>query len=252
MGITDTLLNPVFGPLLALGPFWAIVIISLLISLLITVIYKFTTDQKLMKILKEELKAFQNEMKLLKDDPQKMMEIQKKAMAKNFEYMKHSFKPTLITFIPIIFIFGWLAAHFAYEPIYPGEEYTITATLGNQTEGMVELIPDETTIIIGERIQPVTPTVTWKLQSQEGSHFLQIKQGEQTVSKKVLITKELQYEEKQTSFPHSTISAVTINYRPLKPLGDLSFFGWRPEWLGIYILTSIVFSLVLRKVFKLH
>ena len=74
----ENLLNPIFNPLLKLGYFWAIIILSFLITLFITVVYKFATDQNLMKKLKDEMKGMQKEMKLLKDNPQKAMAHQKK------------------------------------------------------------------------------------------------------------------------------------------------------------------------------
>ena len=123
----EGLLNPVFGPLLNLSPFWVVTIISALVSLIITVIYKFSTNQNLMKQLKDEMKELQKEMKELKNDPKKMMEVQTKAMQTNSKYMMQSMKSTLITFIPIILIFGWMNANIAYEPILPGQEFTINA-----------------------------------------------------------------------------------------------------------------------------
>jgi len=101
-----------FAPILKLGDVWAIVIISLLLTLFINLIYKLVTDQELMKSLKTELKSMQKEMKTLKDNPEKFMAHQKKTMEKNLEYMKHSMKPTFFTFIPLIIIFGWLRSSF--------------------------------------------------------------------------------------------------------------------------------------------
>ena len=47
-------------------------------------------------------------MKNHKEDKEKFAEINKKAMSKNLELMKHSMKPTIFTFIPIILIFSWM------------------------------------------------------------------------------------------------------------------------------------------------
>ena len=107
----NMIMDPVLRPLLYLSPFWGILIISFLVSLIISVIYKYVTDQNLMKQLKAEMKEFQKEMKELRQHPEKMMEVQKKAMETNMKYMTQSFKPTLFTFIPIIIIFSWLSAH---------------------------------------------------------------------------------------------------------------------------------------------
>src|SRR4030043_2257506 len=114
--------------ILKIPSFWAILIISFAITLIITLVYKFTTDQKKMKKLKEEMKGYQKKIKeVSKSNPKKAMEIQQQAMKQNMEYMKHSFKSTLYTFIPIIIIFGWLNAHMAYYPLEPNQPFTITA-----------------------------------------------------------------------------------------------------------------------------
>ena len=48
----ESILNPIFAPLLKLPSFWSILIISLTIAVLITLVYKWMTDQHLMKTLK--------------------------------------------------------------------------------------------------------------------------------------------------------------------------------------------------------
>jgi len=248
-------LTPIFKPLLALGPFWAILIISLLISVIITLVYKWVTDQKLMKSLKDEQKDMQKKIKSLKDNPPEMMKVQKEAMKKNMAYMKHSFKPTLITILPIIVIFGWMAAHLAFEPIYPGETYSITAMFEKGTTGQAELIPDKNTELLSDAVQDINSEVTWKMKSKtEGTHILEVKHGDQSHTKKVLITKELiDYEEPFTLFEHSELTQIKINYNKLKPLGpDFSIFGWQPGWLGLYIIFSLVFSMGLRKILKIY
>lgn len=108
----NNLLDALLGPLLNMPDPYGLLAISFMITGLITLAYKFMTDQELMKSLKEELKEIQKELKKLKDNPEKMMEVQKKAMEKNMKYMMHSMKPTLITFIPIIIIFGWLRNYY--------------------------------------------------------------------------------------------------------------------------------------------
>ena len=75
MAFLDPVLSPVLQPLLNMSPFWGVVILSLAITLIITLIYKFFTNQQEMKRLKEEQKEYQKRMKALKDDPEQMMKV---------------------------------------------------------------------------------------------------------------------------------------------------------------------------------
>jgi len=88
-------------------PLLSIVLFSLIISLFLTITYKLLTNQKRIKELREEQKKFQGRIKEEKDR-EKMMEIQKEMLKKSAELMHLTMRPTLITFIPILFVFIFL------------------------------------------------------------------------------------------------------------------------------------------------
>ena len=180
------------------------------------------------------------------------MKLQKEAMKKNMDYMKHSMKATLITFLPIILIFGWMNAHLGAEPIFPGETYSVTADFEKGVGGKAVLIPPAGTEVIGDAEKEISSDVTWQLKSTKGEHLLKVKTGETEQTKNVLITKDVEYTEAIETYDHSDIKSITINYNKLRPLGDQSLLGWQPGWLGLYIIFSIVFSIGLRKLFKVY
>ena len=94
------------------GDVIGVIIISLILTSLVTLVYKLFTNQEMLKTMKQQLKDYQKQMSELKSQPEKMMEIQKKSMELNMQYMKHTMKPTLFTFLPIIIIFSWLRDSF--------------------------------------------------------------------------------------------------------------------------------------------
>ncbi|MBN2111513.1 DUF106 domain-containing protein [Candidatus Woesearchaeota archaeon] len=254
MGIFSFLnpaLDAVFGPLLNLSYFWAIMILSLIISVVISLIYKYTTNQSLMKDLKTEIKDLQKEMKQLKNEPKKMMEIQKKAMETNMKYMMHSMRPMLFTFIPIIIIFGWMTAHFAYEPILPGEEFTTTMVFENG-EGNATLVVPEGVEMISEPTKKIeNGEVKWKLTGEEGSYLLEYQHDGKAYTKEVLITNEKDYAEPIKTVKEGDVKAITVNNSPVKIL-NLYIKGWKLGWIGTYIVFSIIFSMLVRKWLKIY
>jgi uncharacterized membrane protein (DUF106 family) len=255
MAFLDPIFTPMFGGLINASPFWAICLLSFLIALLISLVYKYATNQDLMKSLKAEQKEYQQKIKALRDQPEKMMAMQKEAMSKNMTYMKHSFKPTLITMIPIILIFGWMAGVLAYEPIYPSEIYSITASFEDVIMGNAMLVLDDGTEIVtgSELTEPIVDgKASWRIKSDTGEHLLGVQVGEVVQQKEVLITTELQYAPQIETYAHSDIKAIEIDYKKLKPAGDLSILGWKPGWLGWYIIFSLVFSISIRKLLKIH
>lgn len=253
----EGLLNPVFNPLLALGPLAALVLISFIVSLLITLIYKWTTDQNLMRDLKAEIKAFQKEMKELRNHPEKMMEVQKKAMETNMKYMMHSMKSTLFTFIPIILIFGWMSVHLAYLPILPGQQFTVTVNMIPDTIGTIDLVAPEGIDMISTSTQTIVNAdgksqALWTLQGKEGEYILDFIFAGKSYDKPLLITDEYSYEKPLKTFKNTPVKSIMVNHEPIKPLGSISIFSWHPGWLSVYIITSIIFSMALRKIMKIY
>ena len=267
MALLDPIFDPIFSPLLNWSPLVGIVVIALIITIIVTGAYWKFTDQAKMKILKQEQKDFQKRMKELREHPEQMMKVQKEAMSKNMEYMKHSMKPTLITMLPILLIFGWMSGAIAFEPIYPGESFVVSAQFAEGISGTTVLDLIESGDIGSEGLAFANSEAsqeidsegmaTWRLRAAaEGLYdfdvVLDAGEAEIRESKDVLITTDLDYSEQIAVFSNSDIEQISIGYEKLRPLGSFAIFGWQPGWLAIYIVLSLIFSLSLRRIFDLH
>jgi len=130
--ILNPILNPIFNPLLTLvsvpnNPYFGAIIgvflIAVLVSFVITLANKLLVDQDRLQFLQGEMKGFQSEMmKAQKSgDPKAMAEMQKKQaqfMELQKEMMFNSFKPMIVTFVPIILIFYWMAGNPLINHLY--------------------------------------------------------------------------------------------------------------------------------------
>ncbi len=246
----ENLLNPIFAPLLDMPILWAVAIISFIVSLIITLIYKFATDQVKMKELKTRLKDHQKEMKEHRNNPQKVMEINKQAMQVNMEYMKHSMRSTLFTILPILIIFGWLNAHLAYEPLIPDQEFSTKLIFKNGITGEAVLnAPEGITLINNNTQDIVNNEAIWQLKGKQGEYLLEYEYGSKKYSKDIVVTNEREYKQPFQKVNDGTLKTIEVDNKKVKVL---NLFGWRLGWLGTYIIFSIIFSMVLRKMFKLH
>lgn len=247
----SSFLDPIFDPLLSLNPLLAVAILTFIISLIIVVIYKYTTNQKLMKELKDELKKHQDDMKKHKDNPDKMMEIQKSAMESNMKYMTHSFRATLFTFLPIIILFGWMGAHYAWQPIMPNQQFNILLGFDNTAVGNVTIDVPAGMSLIGPATVPTNTTVTYTLTGAANDYSqnnsIRFEYNNKIFYKDVLITDKLVTASKDTLIKDSDLKVITLNY---KKLIILPYLNW--GWLGTYIILSLIFSMVLRKVLNVY
>ena len=89
-------------------PIWSIIVIGVLVSLFISLINYFVLDKDKMRQAKEKQKEIQKQMKEHKHDHVKQTELSKELMSHTMENLKHSFKPMIITIIPILVIFWWM------------------------------------------------------------------------------------------------------------------------------------------------
>ena len=94
--------------LITANPKTSLIIISTLITLVMTIVTKYVTNQTRMKELKDIQKACNIRLKENRNDPKVISEVNKQLMECSLELMKHSFKPMFYTFIPIIVIFWWI------------------------------------------------------------------------------------------------------------------------------------------------
>lgn len=239
--------DPIFSPLLALGPAIALIVITVVLALLMTIIYKYTTNQSLMKDLKSELKAFQKQMKELRNKPGEMMQVQKKMMETNMKYMMHSFRSTIFTFIPIILIFSWLNANLAFLPIMPGEQFTTTIDFSEGVFGNVEInVPEGIELLSEKSIKIDDGEAVWILKGEKGDYNIDYRLGDKVYTKEVIITEGSDYVTPTKIFKKdSNVEAITINNKKLTVLFGLG-------WFWTYVIFSVIFSMIFRKFFKVY
>ncbi|MBI2043054.1 DUF106 domain-containing protein [Candidatus Pacearchaeota archaeon] len=95
----------------------SVILVSIAVTLIMTLVSKYFTNQDRMRELKEVQKTCQIKLKESRDNAKKMAELQKQILECNMELMKHSMKPLLFTFIPLILLIGWLKGVYAETEI---------------------------------------------------------------------------------------------------------------------------------------
>ena len=105
------------GEIISAYPRISIVAIGFVVTLFSMLVSKYVIDQNAMKELKDKHKKAQESMKAHKGNMDKMAELQKEVMGYSMEMMRHSFKPMLITMIPLLLIFGFIRNTFSQTSI---------------------------------------------------------------------------------------------------------------------------------------
>ncbi|MBW2967923.1 TMCO1/EMC3 family protein [Candidatus Woesearchaeota archaeon] len=275
MSMLNPILNPIFSGLMNWSPAAVIAIFALIVALIVTIIYKYATDQTVMKDLKMRQKQMQKRMKEARGDPQKQTKLSKEAMELNMQYMSHSMKSMLFTFIPVIIIFGWLNANLAYEPLHPETEFNISVDQNPQYTGEVTIVPHKELEVIGGVSKEIEPAqakgflskkdvgrVSFTLKGEESDdpavvYPVSFEYEGNRCSAEVMITDEQRYSKIDTVCKNSPMTRIHINNQKLVPLNlfGKDEGGWgsgRFGWLFTYIIFSMIFSIGLRKILKVY
>lgn len=262
------LLNPILNPLLALPPTVAVAVVSFIVSLIIAVITKYTTDQNLLKKLREEIKEMQQAIKK-EENKVKAAQMNKDLMKKSLEQTKHSMRSMFFTLIPILIIFSWMSASLAYLPLEPQESFTTTVHFAQGTEGEITISASEGLSLDSEKTAPIENSVaTFELTSLEaGEHTLEYQYGNEIYQTKVIASDKwrvadpiLEQESRFLGFnlgdpipikKGSDIISIETQLDPVKPFPGFKLLFF-PAWLTSYIFFSIVFTFGIRKILKVQ
>jgi len=107
------ILNPTAGSLLSWNLLGGMTFLVLLLSIFMTLVQKYTTDQKTMREMKEEQKRLQQEMKKFAPGSKEHSDLGMQSMKMMGPMLKLGMRPIIYTAIPIILLFRWFADYFA-------------------------------------------------------------------------------------------------------------------------------------------
>ncbi len=245
-------------------PLVAILLVSLLISFTVTIVYKYTTNQKYLKQLHSEMKDLRRRIKETKDTSE-MTALNKQLMEKTMKQAMQSMKSTFITIVPIFFVFTWMGGTLAYLEVHPNEAFEATLTVREGVSGSA-LLEAPTLELLTPEEQEVTDTATWRLRGPAGTHDVTFYFEGEMYTIPVLITNEWDYENPVLDhgsgflFFHrggglpdeSKLQRVAVELPPVHPFGDVQLFGWTPGWLATYFLFTLMFTFPMRRLLKVH
>jgi len=205
-------------------------------------IFRFTSNQKGIRKVKNKIKAHLLELRLFQDSFVLSFKAQGNILRYNLKYISYSAKPMLIMIIPLILILIQLNLWFGYKALSPGESYEIeTPPLRIEEEREID----------------------WRLRAgKKGVHDLVLILNGQKFKKKMAVAQaqlnKLSPTKVQRNFiaeimnpgeaplpSDSTLEAIEIVY----PSKNMNFFGWQIHWLIVYFALSIIFGFAFKSLF---
>lgn len=250
----------VLAPIAVLPGWLSATLVASVTGVLLLVAFKYTSNQRAIKRVRDDIKANLLALKLFKDSPRVTLRAQGRVFAGAFKLMLLAIVPMLIMAVPVCLILGQLALWYQARPLHEGEETLVELRLHHSAASTlpeVALTPSdafETTI--GPVRVPTDQAVYWNLKAkQPGHHQLEFRVGEQTFAKEFMVgdgfarTSQLRPAWNWTDIllhpweapfpPDSPVQSIAVQYP-----GRRSWTSGADTWMAYWFIVSMVAAFV--------
>ena len=272
MSVLNAALRPVFDLLLAPFAGWPpivpVALVSLVVSILMLVVFKHTSNQDALAAVKQRIHAGLFEIRLFNDDLRAILRAQNEILRTNLSYLRLTLLPMLFVLPPLVLVIAQLQFHYGYEGLRPGERALLSVDLdpaaggGARPAARLDL-PAGLRAEAGDVWVKAESQLLWRLVAErEGDYELGLDVAGAHLTKTVRVTpkavrlspvrvdrgfvSQLLYPAEAPLPAGSPVRAVHVSY----PDREVSVLGHGMNWMIPFFVLSIVFAFALRGLFK--
>src|SRR5437870_13285361 len=102
-----------------------VILLSLLIGLLMVVVFRYTSDQKAIRLAKDQLKAHLLAVRLFQDQLPVVLSSYGRILRCTGHYLRLAFKPLLFLILPLTFLIVQLDRYLGWAPVPSGQAFLV-------------------------------------------------------------------------------------------------------------------------------
>jgi uncharacterized membrane protein (DUF106 family) len=244
-----------------------VILLSLIIGLLTVVVFRYTSDQKAVRLTKDQLKAHLLAVRLFQDQLPVVLSSYGHILRCTGRFLRLAFKPLLFLILPLTFLIVKLDRYLGWVPLPPGQAFLVKVrTTGPEAVNEVSLLlPPEMKTTAPAVHVPSGNGVVWRVVAEKnGDYNISIGVSGQTVSKRVVVSSGLSrispirlqgpfweriFVSGESALPESSpIQSVEVGY----PSRNIRFMGFEWNWIWLFFLLSLVAGFVFKSVLKIE
>jgi hypothetical protein len=248
------------------SPGWiSATVIAVVTGVLLLVVFKYTSNQRAIKRVRNDINANLLALKLFKDSAALAVASQGRILWGAVRLLVLALVPMAIMSLPVLLILGQLSLWYQLRPLGVGEDTVVTLKLSGAANAPlpeVRLRPtDAVEITVGPVRVPSKREVCWNVKArQPGYHRLVFQVGELAVDKELAVgdgymrvsarrperdwEEVLLYPEEQPFGPDSPVQSIDIDY-PARPSWVSGTDWWWKYWLVVSMAAGFCFRRVL-------
>lgn len=272
MSVVNAALRPAFdlllAPFAAGPPLLSLALVSLLVSVLMLVVFKQTSDQAALAGVKRKIHAGIFEIRLFNDDLRAILRAQNEILRHNLTYLRLNLRPMLFLLPPLVLVIAQLQFHYGYQGLRPGQRALLEVDLVPPAAGGAR--PRATLDLpAGLRAEtdavwiPTQAQLLWRLVAErDGDYELGLEVDGSRVGKSLRVTpltvrlspervgsgflSQLLYPAEPPLPSAGPVRAIRLSY----PEREVEVLGHGMHWMIPFFALSILFAFALRGVFK--
>lgn len=243
-------------------------IISAVAGVLMLLVFKYTSNQKAIGRVKDDIKADLLALKLFKDELSVTFRSQGRVFLGSLRLLRYALLPLLVMIVPVSLLLGQMGLWYQWRPLSPGEEALMTMKLtGDPTADMPDVqitsLPGAEVVLGPVRVISKRE-VCWQIRANDpGQHRIVFRVGAEQVDKQLVVgegfqrTSPVRPGPQWTSLvlhplePHfaqgAAVHSISIDY----PERD-SWTCGTDWWLLYFFVVSLVFALIAKPLLRVR
>jgi hypothetical protein len=237
--------------------------ISLVIGLLMVIVFRYTSDQKAIRVAKDHLKAHLLALRLFQDQIHVVLRSYGRIVMATGHYLRLAFKPLLFVIVPMTFLIVQLDRYLGSEPFSTGRAFLVQARVNNSdalNHASLQL-PDGLTTTAPPVHVPAENEVAWRVvAAREGDYLINVQVADQQFAKRVTVGSGLPrlssvrlrgrlweriFLSAEPALPENRfVEAIDVQY----PSRDIAFLGFEWNWIWLFFVLSIAAGFLFKSI----
>ena len=226
------------------------------------VLFRYTSNQKAIRIAKDQLKAHLLAVRLYQDQLPVVLASYGRIVRGTGRYLRLAFTPLLIVILPITFLIVQLDRYFGWTPLTPGQSFLVTAR-AKTVEDLDSLslqLPEELKTTAPAVHVPADKEVVWRVEAaKNGAYDLKVNAADHAVEKSLLVSPALarvsperlrapywkrMFVSGESALSDGPVQSIAVDY----PVRTIAFAGFEWNWIWLFFVLSLVAGFLFKSV----
>ena len=237
------------------SPLAIVVVVSLVVGLAMVLLFGYTSDQKAIKVAKDQLKAHLLAVRLFRDQLPVVAGSYAKILRGTGRYLRLAFMPLLYVIIPITFLIVQLDRYLGATAIQAGTPFLLTVRTDgpDAMNSLVLDLPAEIAMTAPAVHVAAENEVVWRLAARrDGDYEIEIVAGGQKAAKTLRVSSDLarvsavrlrghfwerMFASGERALPASSaVESIAVNY----PDRNIEIAGYEINWIVLFFVLSMI------------